>query len=91
VQFLADELLEEWEDDLDLPDEAELLNDPDVQERIQEMMAAHCEAWASEQLPALDGLTPLEAVQHRSGREKVAALVDQLARDGCWPSGLSSM
>lgn len=45
-------------------------------------MEAHYESWVSEEIPALDGMTPLEAVQDRAGREKVEALISQIERDG---------
>jgi hypothetical protein len=45
-------------------------------------MSAHYESWLSEEIPALGGLSPLEAVQVPDGREKVAALVDQIERTG---------
>lgn len=55
---------------------------PEVHEHIRTMTAVHYERWVSEELPSLGGLTPLEAVRERAGREKVAALVDQIERGG---------
>lgn len=55
---------------------------PEVRQRLREMMATYYEAWVSEEIPALGGLTPLEAVRDRAGRDKVAALIDQIERDG---------
>jgi len=63
-------------------DDSGLAEHPEVRQRLSEVMAAHYEAWLSEKIPALGGLTPLEAVQVPAGREKVAALIDQIARDG---------
>lgn len=45
-------------------------------------MQAHYDGWVSERLPALGGLTPLQAVEDTAGREKVAALIVQMERDG---------
>lgn len=51
-------------------------------QRIDELMRAHYDRWVSEPVPALGGLSPLEAVQRPAGREKVKALVDQIERNG---------
>jgi hypothetical protein len=61
---------------------AELAEQPEVRERIREMMFAHYDAWVTQEIPALAGLTPLEAVRSPSGREKVEALLAQIDRDG---------
>lgn len=53
----------------------ELAEHPQLQAAMQEMMARHFEGWVSESIPALGGLTPLQAVQDPEGREKVLALV----------------
>jgi hypothetical protein len=55
---------------------------PEVRNRIRELTAAHYESWVSEPIPALDGLTPLEAVRDRVGREKVEALITDMERHG---------
>lgn len=55
---------------------------PEIRERIREMMHAHYEGWVSEQIPALGGLTPLQAIEDRAGREMVEALIAQIERDG---------
>jgi hypothetical protein len=55
---------------------------PEVVSRIGEMMAAHYEAWVTEEIPALGGLTPLEAVRSPVGREKVEALIAGIAEAG---------
>jgi hypothetical protein len=54
---------------------AELAEHPELRAALQEMMARHFESWVSESIPALEGLTPLEAVRDPEGREKVLALV----------------
>jgi hypothetical protein len=57
-----------------------LADDPEVRARIQELVRAHYESWVSEPVPALGGVTPLEAVQDRVGREKVEALIRDMER-----------
>lgn len=61
---------------------ADLSEHPEVRQRIRESMAAHYAGWVSEELPVLDGLTPLEAVRDPAGRAKVEALIAQFERDG---------
>lgn len=63
-------------------DAESLAQHPEVQARIQAMMAAHYEGWVEEEIPALGGLSPMEAVKDRSGREKVEALITQIERQG---------
>lgn len=53
-------------------------DDPAVLEAIRKVMASHYESWPSQPLPALDGLTPLEAVETPAGREKVDALITDM-------------
>ncbi len=59
-----------------------LADHPEVQARIQAMMAEHYEDWIEEGIPALGGLSPMEAVKDKSGREKVEALITQIERQG---------
>ncbi len=66
----------------DPADDPVLADHPEVRQRLRELMSAHYEAWVSESIPALDGLTPLEAVRDPAGREKVEALIRQIERDG---------
>lgn len=54
---------------------------PEVQARMQQVMAEHFEHWVSDKIPALDGLTPLEAVRDPDGREKVMALLMEAERN----------
>ncbi|MGK7313366.1 MAG: hypothetical protein ACN0LA_14120 [Candidatus Longimicrobiales bacterium M2_2A_002] len=61
------------------PDPAD---DPEVRARLREITARHYEAWIHEPIPALGGRSPIEAVQDRSGREKVEALITSIERDG---------
>lgn len=53
----------------------ELAEHPEIKAAMQNFIAQHFEHWVSESIPALDGRTPLEAVRHPEGREKVLALV----------------
>ncbi len=57
-----------------------LAQHPEVQARVQQMMAEHFERWVTEKIPALDGQTPLQAVRDPDGREKVIALVIEAER-----------
>ena len=57
-----------------------LAQHPEVQARVQQMMAEHFESWVTEKIPALNGQTPLEAVRDPDGREKVIALVIEAER-----------
>jgi hypothetical protein len=57
-----------------------LAQHPEVQARVQQMMAEHFERWVTEKIPALDGQTPLQAVRDPDGREKVIALVVEAER-----------
>jgi hypothetical protein len=59
---------------------AALAEHPEVQARMQQMMAEHFESWVTEKIPALNGQTPLEAVRDPDGREKVMALVIEAER-----------
>jgi hypothetical protein len=57
-----------------------LTEHPEVQARVQQMMAEHFDRWVTEKIPALNGQTPLEAVRDPDGREKVMALVIEAER-----------
>jgi len=57
-------------------------DDPEVREHVRAHLAAYYESWVSEEIPALGGATPLEAVRDPAGREKVKALVDDIERHG---------
>lgn len=54
---------------------------PEVRQALSEMMRQHYRAWVDQEIPALGGRTPREAVQDADGREAVAALVMQIERD----------
>lgn len=57
-----------------------LAEHPEVQARVQQMMAEHFERWVTDKIPALNGQSPLEAVRDPDGREKVMALVIEAER-----------
>jgi hypothetical protein len=63
-------------------DAESLADHPEVRARIHAMMAEHYEDWVEREIPALGGLSPLEAVREEVGREKVEALITQIERQG---------
>lgn len=60
----------------------ELNSRPEVQAHIAEYMRQHYRAWPEEKLPALNGKTPLQAINTRDGREMVEALLLDMERHG---------
>ena len=68
------------DDSLRAAESAALAQHPEVQARVQQLMAEHFERWVTETIPALNGQTPLEAVRDPDGREKVMALVIEAER-----------
>jgi hypothetical protein len=54
---------------------------PEVQAALRETLRRHYRSWPDEQLPALGGRTPREAVRDAEGREAVEALLRQFERD----------
>ncbi len=63
-------------------DQAALMAQPEVQAQLRDMLTRHYEAWVDEELPALRGKTPREAVRTAPGREKVEALIRDIERMG---------
>jgi len=59
----------------------ELLASPEMRQKFRELMTRHYEQWLHDEIPALGGRTPLQAVRSKEGREKVAALVAQIEHD----------
>lgn len=57
-------------------DHEELMNHPEVKARIEQMMRKHWEAWPDMELPALQGMTPRQAVRDELGRQQVSALLE---------------
>jgi len=64
----------------DLDQEA-LMQLPEVQGAVAEMIAGHWEGWADTPIPALGGLCPAEAVKTEDGREAVEALLQEAVLD----------
>ncbi len=62
-------------------EQAELMQQPEVRAQIEQIQRRHYESWPEIPLPALNGRTPLEAVQDDDGREIVDALIAQFERD----------
>ncbi|MBL7178771.1 MAG: SEC-C domain-containing protein [Desulfobacterales bacterium] len=66
-------------------DQNELMQIPEVQERLAKVLTAHWEGWIDQKLPALGGQTPRKAIKTPDGRESVEALLldaeRQAARD----------
>ncbi len=69
-------------EDPDPPDASDLLDHPEVRAQLDQMMMRHYENWLEASIPALGGVTPIEAVKTPSGRDRVEALVSQIERDG---------
>jgi len=63
-------------------DAEDLAQIPELRDRIQAMNAEHYEDWVHRELPALGGLSPMDAVREKAGREKVEALIMQIERGG---------
>jgi hypothetical protein len=63
------------------PEQERLMAKPEVQAALRETLRRHYRSWPDEQLPALGGRTPREAVQDADGREAVQALLRQFERD----------
>jgi len=57
-----------------------LMKSPEVQARIRSMLEAHWSSWPEQPLPALEGKTPLDAVNDPEGREMVDALLAMAER-----------
>ena len=55
--------------------DAELLKDPAVRAQFKESIQKEVDLWISRKLPALGGLTPLQASKNPDGRELVESLI----------------
>ena len=55
---------------------------PEGRQAIDAQMRAHFEQWADQEIPALGGQTPRQAVKDPEGREMVAALILTMERHG---------
>jgi len=67
-----------------------LNDDPQVREHLSRMFEQHYEDWVTQEIPALGGERPIDALQSATGREKVEALITDMerraARQGPGPS-----
>ncbi|NLV25110.1 MAG: DUF2384 domain-containing protein [Deltaproteobacteria bacterium] len=59
----------------------ELMQKPEVQEYLAEVLLKHWEYWVNQKLPILGGKTPKKAVKTTDGREAVEALLNEATRD----------
>lgn len=64
----------------DLNEHEELMQHPEVQEQVAEMMGKHWESWVDQEIPALGGKSPREAAETADGREAVEALLKNAER-----------
>lgn len=62
-------------------EQEELLKQPEVRAKLEQLQRRHYENWPEVTLPALNNKTPLEAVRDGDGREMVEALITQFERD----------
>ncbi len=58
----------------------ELMQHPEVQAQVTEMISQHWAGWVDQEIPALGGISPREAVKTPDGREAVEALLEEAAR-----------
>jgi hypothetical protein len=59
----------------------ELMQHPEVQEQVAEMIIKHWEGWVDQKIPALDGKSPRDSVKTSDGCEAVEALLRDAERD----------
>ena len=59
----------------------ELMQHPEVREHLSEMISRHWAGWIDQEIPALGGKTPREAIKSSDGREAVEALLLDAERD----------
>ena len=53
---------------------------PEVQAQVAEILAQHWEGWVDQEIPALGGKSPRDAVKTADGREAVEALLNDADR-----------
>ena len=53
----------------------ELMQIPEVRDKVAEVLTAHWDGWVDKKIPALGGITPRQAVKTNDGRESVEALL----------------
>lgn len=61
-------------------EQAELMKDPEIRAKIQEMTRKHLESWGDQKIPALGNRTPKQAVKTPEGREMVETLLKDFER-----------
>ncbi|MFP4477629.1 MAG: SEC-C metal-binding domain-containing protein [Desulfatibacillaceae bacterium] len=80
-----DKMMSRLEADPDLrtgtTEHEELMQLPEVRDRLREVILQHMEAWVDLKIRALGGKTPREAVKTADGREAVEALLRGMERD----------
>jgi hypothetical protein len=59
----------------------ELMQHSEVREHLSEIIGRHWDGWIDQEIPALGGKTPREAVKSSDGREAVDALLKDAERD----------
>lgn len=59
----------------------ELMQHPEIQEQLGGMIYKHWESWVDDNIPALGGKSPREAIKSPDGREAVEALLQDAERD----------
>jgi hypothetical protein len=59
----------------------EFMQHPEIQEQLAEMICKHWESWVDQNIPALDGKSPRDAVKTADGREAVEALLQDAVMD----------
>ena len=59
----------------------ELMQLPEVQEQLAEIIRKHWESWVDQDIPALGGISPRDAAKTADGREAVEALLQNAARE----------
>jgi hypothetical protein len=55
--------------------EKELMESPEIQQHIAQMLETHWDSWVDQKIPALGNKTPKQAVRTADGREAVEALL----------------
>jgi hypothetical protein len=65
--------LESDDDNYD-QDKDEFLQQPEVQEQLKQIAAAHWQSWFDEKIPALGNKTPRQAAKTKDGQERLEAL-----------------
>jgi len=53
----------------------ELMQIPEVRDKMAKVLKAHWDGWVDHKIPALGGITPRQAVKTNDGRESVEALL----------------